>query len=232
MTERLRHAVAAGFLLCGGAAATTPEHVCVPAAGGGWACGDETAPPAPAALPAVPGNASASAPPLLLIDPKRFRLDGQDSALEAAPAPAPPPAPVSAPPLPPAPAPAPEPAPEPNSAPAVRAVAVPVAQAAVASDSTRGQLGGNAEFATLSPDQYTVQLAAAGSPAGFPALLQRLGVTLPAWQLRVQRGDQQLWLLALGTFADAGSARAAAPAAAAGAFPKPVAQLQSELASF
>lgn len=228
MTERIRRAIAAGLLLCGGAAATTPEHVCVPAAGGGWACGDEDAPPAPAALPVASTSVPASAPPLLLIDPKRFRLDGQDSALAAAPAPAPAPAP----PPPAEPAPAPEPAPEPYREPTERAVAVPVAQAAVATDGTRGQLGGNAEFATLSPDQYTVQLAAASSPAGFPALLQRLGVALPVWQLRVQRGDRQLWLLALGSFADAGSARAAAPAAVAGAFPKPVAQLQSELTSY
>lgn len=201
----------------GSAATPPPENVCVPADGGGWNCGNTAAPPPPAALPAVAPSAvsGSSSPPLLLIDPKRFQLQSPDAApianVQPEPESAPPPPAV------------PEPVPEP--------VAVPAPQPVHPSVAYASGLFGNAEFQSLTPGQFTLQLAAAGSPDGFAALLARLQAPHPAWQLRVQRGAQSLWLLCLGTFADAASARAAVPPGSAGAFPKPVAQLQLELAS-
>ena len=74
--------------------------------------------------------------------------------------------------------------------------------------------------------------AAVDGPAG-AALLRQLdaaSAALPAWQIRVQRGERSLWLLCLGSFVDPASARAATPAAAKGAFSKSIGELQSQLA--
>jgi septal ring-binding cell division protein DamX len=161
-----------------------------------------------------------SAPPLLLIDPQRFRLD-QTGGMAMAAEPA-------------APTPAPEPEPEPvterASAPPPP-VPVPADPPVLAIGQPTGGTEGNPEFSALTPGQYTVQLAAASMPDGFGALLQRLGAPGPSWQLRLNRGGQTLWVLVLGVFPDAASARAAVPAGASGAFPKPVVQLQQELAT-
>lgn len=213
------------------AIAAPPEHVCVPAAGGGWACGDESAPPTPAALPSqgIGTPSPAPAPPLLLIDPKRFRLEQVGVTPTAAPepseVPAPPPAappPVAAVSAEVAPALAAPPPAEPTPAAEPPAVVVSPS-AAAASDAP--------EFSALPSGQYTLQLAAASVPDGFGPLLRRLGVSEPSWQLRLMRGGQTLWVLVMGVYPDAASARAAVPAGANGAFPKPVVQLQQELAA-
>ena len=211
-----------------GASSSPParaEYVCVPGATGGWACGDQQNPPTAAPLADSGSSRPTAPPPLLLIDPKRFQVDQPTAAMAPAAASTPPAAPVPVPsPAVAEPVPAP-PTPEPTPA-AVTARPAPPAP-------TPAGLAGNAEFAALTPELYTLQLAATATPDGFPALLRQLdaaSAALPAWQIRVQRGERSLWLLCLGSFVDPASARAATPAAAKGAFSKSIGELQSQLA--
>jgi septal ring-binding cell division protein DamX len=110
----------------------------------------------------------------------------------------------------------PPPAP-PVSTPIQRAPAVAAASAALR------------PFASVSRAGYTLQLAAASSPSGFVQRLRELGIAADqAFAVPVQRGSAALWLLCVGEYPDTAAARAAAPAAAGGAFPKALAQLHAE----
>lgn len=122
---------------------------------------------------------------------------------------------VSAPEPEPAPAaPAPVAAPEPVAEPVVAAPAVPAAVAPVpppvAGRTRLAMLGGARDFARLDGNAYTLQLADAATPDGFPGLVDRLGLSpTQVYLLRVKRDGSSWWLLAHGQFTDANQAKAA-----------------------
>lgn len=224
MTELWRRAAAVLLLTAVSslaASATEPKrHVCVPGSDGSWNCGDAAQPPQPAALPERSSARPAPVPPVLLMDPARFRVNESSPAAATAdtsatvsssgPAAvasiAPPPTATTTRPAAPAVAPS-------------NAVAAPVVTSTAALR----------QFSSVSRTGYTLQLAAASSPNGFVPRLRELGIrTDQAFAVPVQRGSTTLWLLCVGEYPDTAAARAAAPAAAGGAFPKALAQLHAE----
>lgn len=107
-----------------------------------------------------------------------------------------------------------------RAAPAQRADAVALALPAAAS------------FAALPASAWTVQLARAGSNAGFDALLTRLGLAPADCHVVEVAGDgAPTWLLLWSQFPDADAARAAARTlpGGSGAFVRRIGPLQSEL---
>lgn len=212
-----------------GIAAAADRHVCVPAADGGWNCGDAAQPPQAAALPQRAASAgSEPVPPVLLMDPARFQVErsaiaAQPVADAAEPAVPPQSHGVSAQAAEPAPA---APATHARAAPASAEPAVAVAVAAPVKQVAAGELRA---FTGVARTGYTLQLAAARSPDGFRRRLQDLGIPLAgAFAVPVQRSGSQLWLLCSGEYADTASAMANRPAGAADAFPKSLAQLHAE----
>lgn len=216
------------------AAATRPGdlHVCVPGADGRWKCGNAEQPPQAEALPERKiSQGSQPVPPVLLMDPARFRVNEPVSA-----APAPTAAPTAqtvatssaqpaANPAPAVAASAPRPSPAAVARPRMVAATAPV-QSVQSAGAASGALR---DFATVTRSGYTVQLAAAQSPAGFVQHLRRLGIPGDqAFAVPVQRSGAALWLLCVGEYADAASARAALPAGTDGAFPKALSQLHAE----
>jgi hypothetical protein len=127
----------------------------------------------------------------------------------------------------------PQPAPTPAQtapvaeAPARPAVdAMPAAQAATPASAARAtampppppsaapvylsSLQGARAFASLPPGHFTLQLAHAATAQGFPRLIQQLGIDVrQCYVLRVRRDGGDWYVLAYGSFVDAGAAKSA-----------------------
>ncbi|MBI2397158.1 MAG: hypothetical protein HYV17_05135 [Xanthomonadales bacterium] len=98
-----------------------------------------------------------------------------------------------------------------------------------------GELADATDFAQLPATAYTLQLAYAPDPSGFPALVAGLGLD-PAtcYVLRVRGSNGPTWLLAHGAFADANAARAAQAAlpkvaGLSAQWPRRIGALQTEI---
>lgn len=179
-------------------------------------------PPAPPAAEPAPEPAAAPEPaPLPVPEPAPTPEPVAPPAPEPVAPPAREPAPI------PAPAPVPEPPPEamatPAPAPAADAAPVP---AAASSTPVRGA----ADLLSLPPGHYTIQLAGAGSDAGFDALRQQLGLAAgETYAVRVRRDGGVWWLLLWRDFPDLASARAATASLGGGYWPRRLAPLQAEV---
>ena len=126
--------------------------------------------------------------------------------------------------------------PAPVSSVATSEPAAPAAEAAPEAVQPMSALGDAAGFAQLPAQAFTLQLAYAGDPSKFTALVAALALD-PAscYALRVRGTDGAMWLLAHGAFADAAAARAAQSALPAVAglsaqWPRRIGALQSEIA--
>jgi septal ring-binding cell division protein DamX len=126
--------------------------------------------------------------------------------------------------------------PAPVSSVATSEPAAPAIAAAPGAVPLMSALGDAAGFAQLPAQAFTLQLAYAGDPSNFTALVAALALD-PAscYALRVRGTNGAMWLLAHGAFADAAAARAAQSAlpAAAGLsaqWPRRIGALQSEIA--
>lgn len=194
--------------------------VCVPGNDGKyWDCGRGADAPAPRGLPrSSTPNASPSAPPPYLINPDRLPAYMRGS-MGASPAPAP----AAAAPMPAA---RPEPKPEPVAA----SASVPAPAAPPATVATASAIGDSRALLALAPTAYTVQLAAAGSPDGFAAVLGRLQLAADeAYSVRVRREGEDWWLLLWRDFPNLASAKAATDGLGAGYWPRRLAPLQAEV---
>ena len=172
---------------------------CVPAADGGWHCGKDVTEADAAPLPE---RQSRTMPPVMLIDPARFGegdidIDMPPEATAAAPVAAE--APIAA---------------------AVIPEAAEVARPATA------QLSAATETAEISPaasGNFVVQLAVAGSPRGFDALLAKLGADARNSQRRQLANGS--WVLLIGSFNSIAQARSAIPSSLPGAFARDISTL-------
>ena len=168
---------------------------CVPAADGGWHCGKDVTEADAAPLPE---RQSRTMPPVMLIDPARFGegdIDIIDLPSEAEAA-----APVAA--------------------------EAPIAEAAEVARPTTAQMSAATETAEISPaasGNFVVQLAVAGSPRGFDALLAKLGADARNSQRRQLANGS--WVLLIGSFNSIAQARSAIPSSLPGAFARDISTL-------
>ena len=168
---------------------------CVPAADGGWHCGKDVTEADAAPLPE---RQSRTMPPVMLIDPARFGegdIDIIDLPSEAEAA-----APVAA--------------------------EAPIAEAAEVARPTTAQMSAATETAEISPaasGNFVVQLAVAGSPRGFDALLAKLGADARNSQRRQLANGS--WVLLIGSFKSIAQARSAIPSSLPGAFARDISTL-------
>ena len=196
----VKFCVLTAFLLGVIGAANAESGRCVPAADGGWHCGKDVTEADAAPLPE---RQSRTMPPVMLIDPARFGegdIDIIDLPSEAEAA-----APVAA------------------EAPIAAAV---IPEAAEVARPATAQMSAATETAEISPaasGNFVVQLAVAGSPRGFDALLAKLGAAARNSQRRQLANGS--WVLLIGSFSSIAQARSAIPSSIPGAFARDISTL-------